>query len=296
MSALELGPIGLGTAPLGGLFDAVDDQTAHATVERAWELGVRYFDTAPLYGSGLAERRLGAALRDHPRGDFVVSTKVGRLLEPGPADPIFKGAPPLRPVFDFSAAGVRRSLEESLERLQLDCVDLVLMHDPEEHLDAALAALESVRDLAAAVGVGTNSTETALRFVREGGVDYVLIAGRFTLLDASAGDELLPLCLTQGVPVIAAGVFNSGLLAGGSMFDYQTASDDLVTRREALSTICNRYDVPLQALALQFPRRHPAVASVLVGARSATEIEEDVGLVRHRIPRELWNEPLIPPM
>ena len=170
------------------------------------------------------------------------------------------------------------------------------MHDPEEHLDAALAALESVRDLAAAVGVGTNSTKTALRFVREGGVDYVLIAGRFTLLDASAGDELLPLCLTQGVQVIAAGVFNSGLLAGGSMFDYQTASDDLVTRREALSTICSRYDVPLQALALQFPRRHPAVASVLVGARSAAEIEEDVGLVRHRIPRELWNEPLIPPM
>jgi D-threo-aldose 1-dehydrogenase len=293
MTATALGPIGLGTAPLGGLFEPTDGATAHATVERAWQLGVRYFDTAPLYGSGLAERRLGEALRSHLREEYVLSTKVGRLLRPGSPEPAFKGAPGLAPVFDFSADGLRRSLSESLERLELDYVDIVLVHDPDEHLDQAIAALDALRPLTRAVGVGTNSVDTALAFVRRTEIDQLLIAGRYTPLDRSAGDSLLALCAERRVAVVAGGVFNSGLLAGGTTYDYQAAPAPLLQRTERLAALCARYDVPLAALAIQFPLRHPAISSILVGARSPAEIEEDIELLGFQIPDELWDEPLI---
>ena len=216
-----LSRLGLGTAPLAGLFGAVSTEEASAVVDRAWELGVRFFDTAPSYGSGIAEQRVGEALRSRPRAEFVISTKVGRLLRPGPPDPTFVGAPQLTPVFDFSYEGTVRSLEESLDRLGLDRVDIALIHDPDDHYEAALAgayvALERLRSerVVNAIGVGMNQTELLVRFARESDIDCLLVAGRYTLLDQSAADELLPVCEDRGIAVIAGGVFNSGILASG---------------------------------------------------------------------------------
>jgi D-threo-aldose 1-dehydrogenase len=288
------GRLSLGTAPLGGLFTATDDATARATIDRAWELGVRHFDTAPLYGSGLAERRLGEALRSRPRHEFTITTKVGRLLRPGTPDPLFKGAPPLRPVADFTPDGLRRSLEESLSRLGLDRVDTVLLHDPEDHLQAAVAAVDGLRELDVEVGVGTNHVQTALTFVRDAAIDHVLIAGRYTPLDPSAGQDLLPLCAKRGVNVCAAGVFNSGLLVGGSTFDYSPAPSHLIAQTRTLELTCRRYGVPLAALAIQFPLRHPSISTVVVGAATPSEIEQDAAFLNHPIAPELWQELPVP--
>jgi D-threo-aldose 1-dehydrogenase len=291
---LELGRLALGSAPLGGLYDAVDDETARAVVERAWELGIRYFDTAPYYGSGSSERRLGAVLRDRPREQFVLSTKVGRLLRPGESG--WPGAPPLQAYFDFSYDATLRSLEESLLRLGLDRVDVALVHDPDEHYDEAIAgayrALARLRDegVVRAIGVGMNQTTLLCRFAREADPDCFLVAGRYTLLDRSAGEQLLPLCHERGIAVVAGGVFNSGVLAGGSTYDYQSASPAVLERVAELREICARRDVPLAAVALQFPLRHPAVASILVGCRTPNEVEDDVRLCELDLPDELWSE------
>jgi len=282
--------LGLGTAPLGGLFASISDDEAAATVAAGWASGIRHFDTAPLYGSGLAEIRLGRALANHPRHEFSISTKVGRVLLPGEPDRHFVGSPALTPVFDFSPAAVRRSLNESLERLRQEHVDVALLHDPEGHLDEARRAIDAAREFVPTVGVGTNVVATALTLVERGEIDVVLLAGRYTLLDQTAGDALLPLCAERGVPVHAAGVFNSGVLAGGTTFDYDTASHEMLERRDALADLCGRYGVPLAAAAIQFPLRHPAVHLVIVGARSPREIEEDARLLDTAIPPELWVE------
>ncbi len=282
--------VGLGTGPLGGLYADVSSAAARATVNTAWELGVRTFDTAPLYGSGLAEQRLGEALVGRARDEYTISTKVGRVLKPGTPSPHFVGAPALQPVFDFTPDGIRRSLAESLERLQLARVDIALLHDPDDHMSEASGALETVRELAPRVGVGTNVVATALAFVERAEVDVVLLAGRYTLLDRSAENELLPLCAERGVPLTAAGVFNSGLLAGGSTFDYEAAPPELLVRRHALEEVCARYDVPLVAAAIQFPLRHPGVTSILVGARSPDEIADDLRLLDLSVPDDLWSE------
>jgi D-threo-aldose 1-dehydrogenase len=284
---IELGPLGLGTAPLGGLYEAVADETAHAVVERAWELGVRYFDTAPYYGSGLAEQRLGAAVRDKPREKLVVSTKVGRLLRPGASN--WYGA-----YFDFSFDGALRSLDESLERLGLDHVDVVLVHDPDDHYDEALTgalpALRRLRDegVVRAIGVGMNQTDLLYRFAREADPDCILVAGRYTVLDRSAAAELLPLCHERGIAVIAGGVFNSGVLAGGTTFDYAAAPPEVIARVTSLRETCASLNVALPAAAVQFPARHPAVVSVLVGCRTPQELEEDVRLFELDLPPEIW--------
>ncbi len=282
--------LGLGTGPLGGLFEDVSAHEAEDTVEAAWRLGVRFFDTAPLYGSGLAEERLGRALARRPREEYTISTKVGRVLRPGPAPPEFRGAPPLEAVFDYSTDGIRRSLAASLERLVLDSVDLALLHDPEEHMEEARRAVETVRELAPRVGVGTNVVQTGITFVERGDADVVLLAGRWTLLDRSAADELLPLCAERGVDFVAAGVFNSGVLAGGAMFDYRVATPAVLERRRKLEETCARHDVPLAAAAIQFPLQHPAVTSILVGARTPEEISEDIRLLDYPVPEELWSE------
>jgi D-threo-aldose 1-dehydrogenase len=281
--------IGLGTAPIGGLYAPVDEETARVTLERAWELGIRMFDTAPFYGSGLAERRLGAFLQAQPRDAFVVSTKVGRLLGPGAHD--WEGA-----YFDFSYDGALRSLEESLERLGLDRVDIALVHDPDDHYDEALSgafrALQRLRDEAVvqAIGVGMNQVELLCRFARDADPDVFLVAGRWTVLDRSAGSRLLPLCAERGIAVIAGGVFNSGVLAGGNTFDYTAAPPDVVARVEQLRTMCARHGVPLEAAAVQFPARQPAVTRVLIGCRSPEEVAEDVRLSQVSIPEALWRE------
>ena len=295
--------LGLGCAPIGDLYEALGDDDAIAVVLAAFEAGVRLFDTAPLYGHGLSERRLGTALASLPRDQVKVSTKVGRVLVPD--DPahrertIFVDVPPVHPVFDFSADGVRRSLDASLERLGLDRVDIVLVHDPDAHADEALSgafpALRRWRDegIVDKIGAGMNQSALLARFVREADIDCVLLAGRYTLLDRSALDDLLPLCEETGVEVFAAGVFNSGLLADprpGAHFDYAPASPELVARAQALAAICARYDVPLTAAALQFPARHPAVTRVLTGARTADELRENVTNAAVPIPEELWAE------
>jgi D-threo-aldose 1-dehydrogenase len=288
------GAIGLGTAPLGGLFAGVADDAARATVDRAWELGVRLFDTAPLYGSGLAEQRLGAALRDRPRDSYELSTKVGRLLRPGEPDPIFHGAPALAPVFDFSGDGMLTSLEESLGRLGLDRVDTAFVHDPEGHIEQALGGLDALRGLCR-VGVGTNYVATALAFARDADIDHVMIAGRYTLLDRSAEAELLPLCAGRDIAVTAVGVFNSGILAGGTTFDYQPASPQVIARVRDLEALCARHGVPLAAAALQFPLRHPAVGTIAVGARSAEEIEQNLAYAALAISEDFWFEEALMP-
>jgi D-threo-aldose 1-dehydrogenase len=281
--------IGLGTAPLGGLYAPVDDETARATLERAWELDIRTFDTAPYYGSGLAERRLGSFLRTRPRDAYVVSTKVGRLLRPDAHD--WEGA-----YFDFSYDGALLSLDESLARLGLDRVDVALVHDPDDHYEQALAgafrALRRLREegVVRAIGIGMNRTELLVRFAHEADPDTFLVAGRWTVLDRSAGHELLPLCVERGIDVIAGGVFNSGVLAGGDTFDYAAAPPDVVARVERLHTVCARHGVPLEAAAVQFPGRHPAVTCVLVGCRSPEEVAEDVRLAQVEIPDALWRE------
>jgi D-threo-aldose 1-dehydrogenase len=293
---LPLSRLGLGTAPLGGLYDPVSDKEAYAVVDRAWELGLRFFDTAPHYGSGLAERRLGAALRERAREQFVISTKVGRLLRPGAPDPVFRGAPACAPVFDFSYEGALRSLDESLERLAIERVDIALIHDPDDHFAEALAgayvALERLRGegIVRAIGVGMNQSALLARFARETDVDCLLLAGRYTLLDRGALRDLLPLCVEREIAVVAGGVFNSGVLAGGTTFDYAPAATAVRTRVAELREICARWNTPLAAAALQFPLRHPAVVSVLAGCRSAGEVEEDARLFSLELPDGLWEE------
>jgi D-threo-aldose 1-dehydrogenase len=290
--------LALGCAPLGGLYEPVPEAQARATVDAAWEAGIRMFDTAPHYGAGLSERRLGAALRGRPRDELVLSTKVGRLLLPAdvPHAQGFAGEPPVRRVFDFSRDGVRRSLEGSLERLGLDRADLVHVHDPDDHLDQAIAeglpALAELRDagVVGALGAGANQPEPLARIVREADVDWVLVAGRLTLLVQSAAEELLPLCLERGVQVIAAGVFNSGLLAGGTTYDYRPAPPELVERARRIAAVCARHGVAVTDAAMAYPRRHAAVRAVLVGARSPQEVAEDVAGFHRPIPEALWQD------
>ena len=300
-TAVQVTRLGFGCAPLGNMYEVVTDTDAATAVDAAWEQGLRFFDTAPLYGHGLAERRLGDAMSDRAQAGVVVATKVGRLLVPdgpsGPPPSIFVDVPPFHPEFDFSHDGALRSLEASLDRLGLDRVDVLHVHDPDDHLDQALSgafpALRQLRDegVVGAIGAGMNQSEPLVRIVGEADVDCVLLAGRYTLLDRSGAEELLPLCLEKGVSVIAAGVFNSGVLAApgeGATYDYAAAPPDLVARAQQLAAICAEFDTPLKAAALQFPLRHPAVTCVLFGARTRAEVKENVTLFPRPIPDELW--------
>jgi D-threo-aldose 1-dehydrogenase len=301
---LRISRLGLGTAPLGNLFTEVPESDADATVDAALAGGITFLDTAPHYGLGVAERRLGRRLARLPRERFVLSTKVGRLVRPleagETADPEgFVATPAAKRVWDFSRDGVRRSLDESLDRLGLDRVDVALVHDPDQHeheaADQALPALAELRDqgVVGAIGAGMNQAEMLTRFVRELELDLVLMAGRYSLLDQRALGELLPVCAERGVAVVIGGVFNSGLLADprpGATFDYAPAPPELVDRAGRLQAVCARHGVPLRAAALAFPFGHPAVASVLVGARTAAEVQDAVAMVGRPVPAELWTE------
>ncbi|GII02679.1 aldo/keto reductase [Planobispora takensis] len=301
---MELSRYGFGGAPIGNLFTAVDDATATAAVEAAFDAGIRLFDTAPHYGLGLAERRLGAALAGRPRDSYVLSTKVGRLIVPSPGgggrdEEGFDVPADLRRVRDYSREGVRRSLEESLERLGLDSVDIALIHDPDDHWEQAVSeaypALAELREqgVVKAIGAGMNQWEMLAGFVRETDVDVVMLAGRYTLLDQSGGRELLPLCLERGVRVLAAGVFNSGLLAThepSGTYDYAPAPGSLLARARGIAAVCGRHGVTLPQAALAFPLRHPAVASVVVGTRSAGEVARNAALTARPVPEDLWTD------
>ncbi|WP_208802987.1 aldo/keto reductase [Microbispora triticiradicis] len=296
---VSLGPYGLGTAPLGGLFAQVDEDQAERTLAAAWEAGIRYFDTAPHYGTGLAEERLGRFLRGLPggAGEAVVSTKVGRVLVPGEGEEDgFPGRTQYVRVRDYSRDGVLRSLEDSMRRTGLGHFGTVFVHDPDEHWEQAAGeafpALAELRDqgVVGAIGAGMNQTAMLTRFVRETGVDVVLVAGRYTLLDRSAEEELLPECARRGVAVVVGGVFNSGVLAGGGTYDYAAAPPEVLDRAREMARVCESYGVPLPAAALRFPHRHPAVDTVLIGARSAEEITEDLEMAAADIPDALWDD------
>jgi D-threo-aldose 1-dehydrogenase len=299
-------PLVFGGAPIGGLYAPVGEQAAARTLRAAWDAGIRAFDTAPHYGVGLSERRTGDFLAGRPRAEFVVSTKVGRLLVPatGAVDGAegsdgFYGTPALRRVRDYSRDGVLRSLEDSLRRLRLDRVDIVLIHDPDEHmsqaLDEAYPALAELRaqGVVAAIGAGMNAAAPLAWLVTRADFDCVLVAGRYTLLDDSAAGELFPLCQRRGVAVLAGGVFNSGILADprdGARYDYAVASPALVARARRMRDACAGYGVPLPAAAMQYVLRHPAVTAAVVGARTPEEIRADAGYVNTHIPDALWAE------
>src|ERR1035437_819576 len=298
--------LGFGGAPIGNLFSPVSDEDAWGAINSAWEGGVRYFDTAPHYGLGLSERRLGAALLGKNRNQFVVSTKVGRLITPNPSpsgsdlpNGYAVGDDFIRTI-DYSSDGVKRSIDESLGRLEMDYVDIVYVHDPDNHVDQVICetipALIRLRDegVIGAIGAGMNSWQPLLRFAETCDIDVVMLAGRWTLLDRT-GQPLLDACASRNVSAIAAGPFNSGILSRAlpisvDHFDYQSVSPELFARVSALADICANHGIELPQAAINFPLRNSAVAAVAVGVRNAVEVETDVGLMGRVIPGELWDE------
>ncbi|MFJ4267385.1 aldo/keto reductase [Paenarthrobacter nicotinovorans] len=299
----RLGRLGFGGAGIGNLYRAIRDGEALATVLAAWDAGVRYFDTAPHYGLGLSEQRLGAVLRDKPRDEFIISTKVGRLLEPNPAggrdSEGFDVPATTRRVWDFSEAGIRRSIEESLERLGLSYVDIVYLHDPDVHdlhagITQGLPALEKLRSegLVSAIGVGTNSAEAALKCIEAADLDLVMLAGRYTLLE-QPDVPLLERCVARRTGVVSVGAYNSGLLARPEVpddahYNYGQAPSAVLERARALAAICRDFGVELPTAALQFPLRHPAVVNVTVGATSPEQMVTNAERMDQPVPEELW--------
>ena len=315
-TGLRVARLGLGGAGLGGLYSDVSRDAAKETVHRSFDLGARYFDTAPLYGLGKSETSLGAGLKGLERGSFVVSTKVGRVLEPVGAPPApghFVNPDPFVPVFDYSRDGILRSLDDSLARLQLDSVEIALMHDPDagqsmsedvdveppyfrQAMDEAYPTLQQLKSegVLKAVGVGMNQWQALARFARAADFDCFLLAGRYTLLDHSALPTLMPLCEEKRISLILGGPYNSGILASdlspGATYFYDEASADVLERARAIAAVCDRHGVPLKAAALQFGLAHPAVASTIPGGRAPEEVEENVRMVEYDVPRDLWSE------
>jgi D-threo-aldose 1-dehydrogenase len=309
-TAVLVDQLSLGLVPLGNLYKAVSDEQAQAVLQRWWDLGLRTFDVAPVYGFGIAEQRLGRFLHGKPRDEYVISTKVGRLIRAGaPPDPAlfidgvpyFHGTPHgVNPVFDFSHDGVRRSLEESLERLGIDRVDIVYIHDPDDYVPQALSeaypAMAALRDqgLLRALGIGVTTVATPLVFARETQIDCIMLAGRYTLLEQPALKELLPLCLERGISVVNGGVLNSGFLADprlGAYYEYHPTHDHaLVGRSLRIKGVSERYGVPLKAAAIQFAMGHPSVASVVIGASSVEHVDECVRMFQQPVPAEMWEQ------
>lgn len=299
--------LGFGAAPIGNLFKSVSDDEAAGAVATAWESGVRYFDTAPHYGLGLSEVRLGRALADKDRSEFVISTKVGRLLTPNPSptgSDLERGGfavhDDLVRTLDYSGDGVKRSIEESLSRLDMDYIDIVYVHDPDDHVEQVIAetfpALLALREqgVVKAVGAGMNFWAPLLRFVERCDIDLVMEAGRWTLLDRSA-QPLLDACLERHVAVVAAAPFNSGVLAHArprpdDHFDYQTISPELFLKATALADLCARFDVELPIAAMQFPLRHESVVTVVAGIRNESQARTSTAWMQTGIPEALWEQ------
>ncbi|MFG1868519.1 aldo/keto reductase [Micromonospora arborensis] len=298
--------LGFGAAQGGNLYRATTDEEFATAVDAAWEAGVRYFDTAPHYGLGLSERRLGAALRQRPRDEYVVSTKVGRLLVPSPQDAHLRDSDGFdvpashRRVWDFSRDGVLRSIEASLDRIGLDRIDVAYLHDPDDHWEQAaheaVPALIDLRDqgVVGAIGAGMNQSAMLARFVRETDVDVMMCAGRYTLLEQGAADDLLPAAENRGVGVVIAGVYNSGLLSqdrppADAVYNYQQAPAELIERARRIAAVCETYGVTLPQAALAFVRRHPAVVSTVVGVRNETQVTETVRRSEVAVPEDLWD-------
>ena len=329
-TSLEVTKLGFGMAPLGGLYTPVTDAQAAEVLAHAWELGIRYYDAAPLYGYGLAEQRLGRMLTTRSRDEFAISTKVGRLLYPldevlahpewdrdfqrlgsvtavGPGetpaeeldDWYYRGVPDFRPVYDYSYDGVMRSVEASLKRTGLDRLDILWIHDPDTHWEQAIGgaypALAKLRSegVVSAIGAGMNQAEMLTRFAQEGDFDAFMCAGRYTLLNQPALTEFLPLCVKKGIAIVIAGAMNSGLLANPtpeSHFDYGPAPKAWIDKALRIKAVCESNGVPLRAAALQFVYAHPAVVTVVAGVRTVGHLDDTVAMMQHPIQDVLWDE------
>jgi D-threo-aldose 1-dehydrogenase len=311
---VRIGELGLGTAPLGELFERVDDSEAAALIGGAWAGGVRYFDTSPWYGRGLAEHTLGRALFRRPRADYVVSTKIGRVLRrplgPGAIKDQWLGGLEFQTVFDYGYDGVMRSFEDSLQRLGINSVDVLLIHDldPWDHNPPALdayfgqlktsgwKALSELREagIIKGIGAGFNSKESIPRYLDLFDIDFFLIAMRYTLLEQDVLESEFPRCAERGVGIVIGGGYNSGILATGAvpgaMYNYAPAGAAVIDRVERMERVCKRYNVPLAAVALQFPLGHPIVASIIPGAITTRQVEQNLAAFRHPIPADLWAE------
>ena len=301
-TSLELSRLSLGTAPLAGLFTSVKDDESDALIHTAFGAGINYFDTAPLYGHGSAEIRLGRILKTS-KAPYVLETKVGRILkhvEAAEPVPWFPDADPhIEPVFDYSRDGILRSIDDSLERMGVDHIDIALMHDCENHSDEAIdnayPVLANLRDqgIIKAVGVGLNFVDVAMKIMKAVDLDIALIAGRYTLLDQSAGAALLDYALERQVDITIGGVFNSGVLADpkpGATFEYLPASDEIIKKAQDIRAFLTERGIPLTAAALQFPLRHPAVTSVLTGSRSSAELLANIADFDRALPENIWTE------
>jgi D-threo-aldose 1-dehydrogenase len=315
---LAVTELGLGGTPFGNMYRAMDMESAVATIHAAADLGVRYFDTAPVYGFGLSETRLGQGVASLPRADIVISSKVGYTLVP--IDPteqkpgLWDQPPPMRADFDFSRDAVLRSVEASLKRLGTSHIDMFAIHDPDEAVDVgagvdpysrshfkaamegAFPALAELRrqNVIKAVGVGINQWQLLCDFAEAGDFDYFLLAGRYTLLDQDSMAQLLPLCEKHSISLIIGGPYNSGILATGAVghatYDYRPAKPDIMARVRRIEAVCARHGVALQAAALQFPLHHPLVASIIPGARSVAEVQANLGFLQQPIPVDFWAE------
>jgi D-threo-aldose 1-dehydrogenase len=314
---LEVTTLGLGGAPMGGFRATISDAEAVGLTDVAYDLGVRYFDTSPFYGYGRSELRMGAALREKPRDDYVLSTKIGRIMhvmKPGekpPADFRENGLPGFAPVFDYTYDGVMRSLEHSYFRLGISRIDIALVHDVDfwtikdraildqrfkTVMDSGFRALDELRraGVISAIGVGINESDTSLRFIQAGDFDCILLAGRYTLLEQGGLEAFLPECVKRGVSVILGGPYNSGILTGGvkdnTTHDYVQAPADLIEKARKIEAVCKRHGVELGAAAMQFPLFHPALCAVIPGALAASEVKQNVERLSVKIPTELWSE------
>lgn len=306
-AAAQCGRVRVGTAPIGNLFSAITDANAHEVLAACSAAGFRSIDTAPYYGHGLGETRVGAFLRNEARA-FAVSTKAGRRLIACAANAVpdygFVYTPPAAPIFDYSRDGILRAFDDSLKRLGVNQVESLLLHDVgrmthgsghegvlRQAIDEALPAMAQLRATGriGRVGLGVNEVDVVETLLPTGLIDVVLIAGRYSLLDRSAA-ALLDVCAARGVSVLVGGVYNSGLLAGGSTFDYHLANAGIMARRDTLAAICARHGIPLAAAALAFPLRHRAVEQVVVGLRTVTEVEATTGYLNTVIPTALWEE------
>jgi D-threo-aldose 1-dehydrogenase len=326
---VEVTQLGIGTNPLGGLYEPIPSEVAQATFQRCWDEGIRFYDVAPVYGYGFAEREAGKFLHDKPRDGYVLTTKVGRrLLSDGdPAredvmvlwqgEQLYKGTDAVKPYFDFSYDGVMRAVEDSQRRTGIERFDALHIHDPdlypEEALDGAFRALANLRSegTIGAVGCGMNQWQVLADFARRADFDCFLLAGRYTLLDQSALDELLPVCQERDISIINGGVYNSGILShpdptriqdvsrdasavatwtANVTFNYVPAEQPIIDKVVRIKAVCDRYNVPLMAAAIQFPLHHPAVPCVLMGPRNADQVSSNVAMFRVDIPSDLWAE------
>jgi len=300
-SGLEISKLSLGTAPLGGLFKSVSETESDAMIDLAISSGINYIDTAPLYGYGAAERRVGRAVAGHKSG-VTISTKVGRPLRPGTnleTDKYPDADPGLETYYDYSYSGIRNGLEASLKRLNLESIEIAYLHDAQdcvqEAIEVAYPVLDQMRreGIVKAIGLGMNWCPASIEIIKNTDLDIALIAGRFTLLDQSAQEELYPLALKKDVSIVAAGVYNTGVLANpveGALFDYAPASKEIINRALEIRDFLKDFNVPLTAAAMQFPLRHPAVVTVLNGAGTVAELAENIAAFDFELPSNLWSE------